>query len=640
MASKQEGGPSSSNLQIHRTAELTDEEIIEHHHAANHNDDASHTDLAQLNYQDRASAEKILSGHRSQSAITDLLRHYRTHRKPFISRPRVNPLSPLWRVTDPHGDPAVGAAMAAGPSVATAVITDAIYALALVRTVLPFAAAGFTTSALVRFILVFVPMHTVYMQLILDHDRHFAKHDIFHLIYTGARIALLFACGTVAPMVFNQYDPTWLAFAALMLIARAAHALVQIMAGAGTRRNAERAWWLISFRAASSLIPCVLWGVIMAMGGVAVRTRDAVWIAAVAVDQACMLGLGFAEAGMERKAIVTGSAFGPAVSGLGAAVERAAFAWRKSMLTTLVLASGIPGLFETRPGVGNVDGLIAIPLYARSLLCAIVGVMIIFALERIYATVSGSNLDASTSPNNRIGMTLPTDAVSAHRGGAPAAVVAPHMQTTPKQSPHPTTLFLHSHLQLPLLGFALITIASLAAFLQPMYASIREQPILDYTPPPNPPVFTAAAIAQISSPIAKLYLATGYYGSDAPYAHAIFSRNPVAGGSSTIIQPIAWAPQRVCSVAAGLFILVLALMGMLLMGGRPAAGGGRWRVAALIFLVRVGLAAATALPGLLDAGPQTTLFVLGTLLAVAGLASQSMIAHSSHNGQHQSWTQL
>ncbi|KAJ3144831.1 hypothetical protein HDU89_007718 [Geranomyces variabilis] len=639
MTSKQEGEPSGTNLQIHRTAELTNEEIHEHHAADvnNQNDDASHTDLAQLHYQDRASAEKIISGHQRQRTIAGLFRHYRTHRKPFIARPRVNALSPLWRVTDPHGDPAVGAAMAAGPGVATAVITDAIYALSLARTVLPFAGTGFTTSALVRFILVFVPLHTAYTQLILDHDRHFAKHDLFHLIYTGARISLFFACGAVAPMVFNQYDATWIAFAGLMLIARAAHALVQIVAGAGTRRDAERAWWLISFRAAGSLVPCVLWGAIMAMGGVAVRTRDAVWITAVVIDQACVLALGFAESGMERKAMMTSAAFGPGGLRFGAAAERAAFAWRTSLLTALVLASGIPGLFETRAGVGNVDGMLAIPLYARSLLCAIVGVIIVFALERLYASVSGNNADAAAATT--MTLTLPTDAVSAHRGVAPAPTAAPMIHTSPQQLPHPTALFLHSHLHLPLLGFALITLASLAAFLQPMYASIRDQPILDYTPPPNPPSFTAATIAQASSPIAKLYLSTGYYGTDAPYAQALFQRNPVAGGSSAIIQPETWAALRVFSVSAGLFLLVTALMGLLLESGRVS--GGRWRVAALAFLARMGLAAAVALPGALDAGPQTTLFVLGVLLAVTGMAWHAMLPSSGAlHGQSQSWTHL
>ncbi|KAJ3185105.1 hypothetical protein HDU87_002671 [Geranomyces variabilis] len=641
MTSKQEGEPSGANLQIHRTAELTNEEIHDQHAAdiSNQNDDASHTDLAQLNYQDRASAEKIISGHRRQRITVGLLRHYRTHRKPFISRPRVNPLSPLWRVTDPHGDPAAGAAMSAGPGVATAVITDAIYALSLARTVLPLAGTAFTTSALVRFVLVFVPLHTAYTQLILDHDRHFATHDLFHLIYTGARISLFFACGAVAPMVFNQFDATWIAFAGLMVIARAAHALVQIVAGAGTRRDAERAWWLISFRACGSLIPCVLWGTIMAMGGVAVRTRDAVWIAAVVVDQACVLGLGFAESGMERKAMRTSAAFGPGGLRFGAAAERAAFAWRTSLLTTLVLASGIPGLFETRAGVGNVDGVLAIPLYARSLLCAIVGVMIVFALERLYAPVSGNNVNATAATTTNL--TLPTDAVSAHRGVAPAPTADPAMHTPPPRPlPHTTALFLHSHLHLPLLGFALITLASLAAFLQSMYASIRDQPILDYTPPPNPPSFTAATIAQASSPIAKLYLATGYYSTDTPYAQALFQRNPVAGGSSTIIQPDTWPPQRVFSVSAGLFLFVTALMGLLLASGR-AGGGGRWRVAALAFLARVGLAAAVALPGALSAGPQTTLFVLGALLAVTGLASHALIPSSSGlYGQSQSWTNL
>ncbi|KAI8920945.1 hypothetical protein DFJ77DRAFT_545541 [Powellomyces hirtus] len=581
------GGSQGPMVQVHRTAELTQDETRQL--ASNDEDRTSYPEGARFHYQNMSSAEVPTTGFRS-STIKAFLR-FPAGRKSLISRPGVNILTPLWRVVDPHANPTTATIP---PN--TALFTDAIYALCLYRTLLVLTAAGLNRTGILRFLLVFIPFHSTYVQLILDHDRHFAKHDTFHLVYTGARIGTLFSVGFTVPMVFNTVDSTWMAFAALMLIARGAHAFIQICVGSWEQTAAERAWWLISFRAAAAIAPCILWGASMGLGNENLHTRDIMWIAAVAVDQACLLAIGLAEAAMERKCPDSRRPR----AGNGIASERCTHNKRIGRLTSFILASGMIGLFEQRYFVANPDSVIAIPLYPRSLLCAVVGLMIIYALERIYWSINPYLTSHAVLPNRIATSTsLPTDNLTHPIPGSPILI------------------FLRTYLHLPLYGFILLAWHGLQGSLQIMYASFREQPFYDYSPPPNPPFVSAANVAQNVSPIAKLYVTS--YNADMPYATSLFTNNPVTGGSSALSDSHTWTLHQLFSISTGLLLLVMALMAGLLAGGeRPN------RTRSLTgFLVRLLIAVGASIPALVTASAQVTLFALAILLVITALIADS-----------------
>ncbi|KAI8824398.1 uncharacterized protein EV422DRAFT_504404 [Fimicolochytrium jonesii] len=517
-------------------------------------------------------------------------------RKPAIAPAGVNPCTPLARLVNPEG--LVGPP---SPSLNTDLIIDAVYAICLSRIPLIVASNGLDKYAILQFVMVYLPFHTTYTQLVLEHDRNFAKHDLLHVVYTCLRVALLFGLAFVAPMVFNIVDATWKPFASLVLIGRALSGFAHVVVGleACRTRSGTRAWWLISVRATAILLPCLLWGILLGFDSGQADVRESVWVAAVGLDLACVLLLGLSEAWTVKKTMYDDyPAANRAIEG-----EDGKFEQRTGALLSLILALGVTGLFDTKPGVGSPDTYTAVSFYVRSFLCAACGVVCLYAIDRIYkgsqATLQVHHTTASHPPNRiTVSPGLPTNT---------SALTTTSKTTTPNH----IAQFLRASLRFPLYAFAILFVFALQVAMEGISYTVREIPAYDYTPPSNAPFLTAANVAQNNSPAAALYVQT--YNTEMPYAAALFLPNPVRGGTSTLTDTRKWTNSELMSVCAALLIGVMALMGFL---NSRCGGGyiGAWSVRGLA--LRVIFTMMLAVPGLIGATAVVTLLSLTVLLIV------------------------
>ncbi|KAJ3020970.1 hypothetical protein HKX48_009443 [Thoreauomyces humboldtii] len=583
------GKPSSSSTDpvtqshsIYRTAELEPDEL---HHAPHR---GSHERLAGFDGRPMSTGEMDGDGKRGGWFGSGM---------PMISRPEVNRGTPLSRAVDPDGEVAAVTVPAGGgdpirSSSRSDTITDAMFAVLLTRTGLVFAAGGYSSTTLWQFLIVFAPLYTSYLYMVLDHDRHFGRRDVGNVVYGGARMAVLFAAAFVVPMVWNTSDSTWQAFAALMCISRGCHLVTHLVVGSSTR--ARRGWWIVSVRAASLLVPAALWGGSLGLDPQSgLVTRNRMWIVAACLDQLSVVMIGLAESFMGRKAVERDGG-----------AERQTYGRRRTTVTAFVLAIGVLGLFDFRVGVGDPDDHTAVPLYPRSLLAAALGLVAIYALDRIHsrATVDRGSSESSMPPSS-------------------VPHVMPHRMLTPV---HPGLRFLQSYALVVLLATAIIALSGLQTTQRGLAASVRQETQYDYTPPGNPPLFSAALAAKSFSPMATAYL-QDVYSTDLPYAAAVFLTSPVSGGTSSLVDGSEWTGHAVWSVAAGCFCVVTGLvagMGVRVGGAteRPRAGRRRWAWSGMGGRVLIGVA--VAIPGLVGAGASVTLISTACVLALGALVAE------------------
>ncbi|TPX58826.1 hypothetical protein SpCBS45565_g07895 [Spizellomyces sp. 'palustris'] len=529
----------------------------------------------------------------SPSGISDSTSYWRLRQRIAV-RPGVNGATPLARIISPS------APLSSVPPPTTTIITDALYVLCLYRTLLIFASHGRTSLGLFHFILVFLPLHTTYLLLIREHDRVFARDDILHTIYTGARISILFGAGFTAPGVFNIVNGTWRGFCVFIIAGRAAHTITHIVAAMYEKPCATRSWWLVSVRAAIVLAPCILWAVSLGLGDQDRRIWDIVSGFAVILDQACLIALGIAEARMETGTVNTHH---PSVDD-EAIFETASHRSRIGLCTSLLIAAGVIGIFETRPFIDAPANLTAIPLYPRSLISAITGVCILYAVERLYFLCNshmGIWLDSIAL--NRIGV------IPQHSGDA-------HLEAL-KKGILPIRAFFWEYLHIPLHVSLMIAIYGLHGMLKLVYSYIREQPTFSYEPPPNPPFVSGAQAAQNLSSSAQDLSNKFAANQSMPYAVSSFSVNPVTGGSSRLMDASSWTEVQLFSIGLGVVMLCLGLIGLLDVG---KSSRRHWSS----FVARIGIGALVSIPAFLEAGAVASLSSVGSLLVLATVIGDAL----------------
>ncbi|KND00743.1 uncharacterized protein SPPG_03859 [Spizellomyces punctatus DAOM BR117] len=529
----------------------------------------------------------------SPSGISDST-SYLHLRQRIASRPGVNGATPLARIISPS------APLSSVPPPTTTIITDALYVLCLYRTLLIFASHGRTSLGLLHFILVFLPLHTTYILLICEHDRYFARDDMLHTIYTGARISILFGAAFTAPGVFNIVNGTWRGFCVFIIAGRAAHTITHIIAAIYEKPCATRSWWLVSVRAATVLAPCILWAVSLGLGDQDRRIWDIVSGLAVILDQACLIALGIAEARMETGAVNTHHlSIDDEVM-----FETASHRSRIGLCTSLLIAAGVIGIFETRPYIDVPASLTAISLYPRSLISAIVGLCILYAMERLYFLCSshrGIWLDSTAI--NRSGI------IPRHSRDAQSEAM--------KRDISPIRSFFWEYLHIPLHVSLMIAIYGLHGMLKLVYEYIREQPTFSYDPPPNPPFVSGAQAAQNLSSSAQDLSNKFAANQSMPYAVSLFSVNPVTGGSSRLVNVSSWTEVQLFSIGLGVVMLCLALIGLLDVG---KSSKRHWSS----FVVRIGIGALVSIPAFLEAGAVASLGSIGSLLVLAAVIGDAL----------------
>ncbi|KAJ3187936.1 hypothetical protein HDU85_006329 [Gaertneriomyces sp. JEL0708] len=507
----------------------------------------------------------------------------------FVRRPRVNPASPLASVVGKSvQDPVL---QGLSPICSTALITDIVFAVALYRSILILSAGPLNWTTIFHYLLVFLPLHTTYVLFILEHDRSFARRDLLHFVYTAVRIGIIFISAFTAPTVFSAVHPAWRPFATSLLVARGLYAISNVAVALYEPRSTKKAWWMISFRAAGVLAPCVLWIISLAVGENNLHLRDVLWACAAVVEQAYMFGLGLFEGQSEDRTVSAKSFPETAV-----ALERRCYQGRLGIFTALLVGYASAMLFDTARGVGLPDKYVAIPFYFQNLLAGVGAVVALYALERLYHQV-----------NPYLSITMAT--APSMKGPGPLDVTVEPISSSSNGSKREraTMRFAVNYLHLPMHAALLIAVYGLQLSVAGIYLNVRNGSSIRYLPP------TSTSIMNHFSGIMNSARLAARQGS-VPYGMYQILENPTMNAASKLGETSIWTPQQLFSIGSGVVIVCLALMDALQFRGRSR----RWHGA--IFLGRIIIALGTCIPAMLDATVLPSFIsVCATLVAAAVL---------------------
>ncbi|RKO91414.1 hypothetical protein BDK51DRAFT_42147 [Blyttiomyces helicus] len=486
-------------------------------------------------------------------------------------------------------------------SVQTATFNDIVYGVFIARAGLTFDAQALGPRALLRFLLLALPIATTHLQGI-HHDTMLSKDDLAHTVYAGAQMSMLMGMGWVAPAAFTTWQNAWMPFLIFVIIARAAHAVAALLVAVCDRR--PRAVGGLVWRAAAALVVVGGWTVALIMGNSRLDARDAAWGAAVGVDVffAAMEGiLGHNPRSGSRVGRLDGGEEGAmhhSRGELNRAQERMRARLRASSIS--ILAVGAAQMFQTREGVGIPDNVVGVTFDARCILVGVASLCVLYGLERLYcgANPIQRKHHHPTARSNRM------DSTSSSRS---------LLNMAPSRNPLACA---ETWLHIPLHVSFVVTVTCTRQTLAYLCAWLSGDYTFPLSPPPSPPSILPLGAPAVLGSAQAAAIANGTSAVTA-YAASMIDGSGIAGGTSSL-APSAWSSWGVALVGAG--CAITCTCGIL--GARwPAyTSPARSRAAdGFGIAVRLALVAGLAATAVVDVGALWTMIGMAIALIVGSV---------------------